>query len=296
MGGESGGDRHIQDLPEDMILKIFSSTSPRDTCRCSTVSSKFSDLLQSDTIWSSFLPSDFPSVISQSSDASLLNRFSSKKQLYLSLCDNPLIVDHGRKSFALEKVSGKKTCMISARDLKIPWSDNPAYWKWNSNLDSRFGEVIELIGVCWFEIGGKINTENLSPSTMYEAYLVFQSLGAHRFEYHPAEVTIGLVGTAGRKFIVYLKGEKGGDKRRFQLVRRSGFLRRNRICEIEGNYEDDEVEYPRMREDGWIEVKLGEFFNKEGGDGELEISILENKGGFWKRSILVQGIEIRPVK
>ncbi|XP_065880938.1 putative F-box protein PP2-B12 [Euphorbia lathyris] len=294
MGGEDRGGRNFLDLPEDCVADVFSLTSPRDTCRLSTVSSKFRDLLQSDTVWDRFLPSDFNSIISQSSDSSLLNRFPSKKQLYLSLCDNPIIIEHGRKSFALEKVSGKKTYMISARDLKIAWGDTPSYWRWNSNPDSRFGEVAELICVCWFDISGKINTQMLSPATRYEAYLVYQSTGAHGFEYHPTEATVGLAGTEGCKLTVYLIGERGGNPRRYQMVRRIGWLRRNRILELQGYEGDREVQYPRTREDGWIEVKLGEFFNKEGQDGDLEISILEVKSGFWKRGILVQGIEIRP--
>ncbi|WCJ44662.1 F-box family protein [Euphorbia peplus] len=294
MTGYNAGVRDFLDLPEDCIADIFSLTSPRDTCRLSTVSSKLRDVLQSDAVWNGFLTSDLQSIVSQSSDSWLMNRCSSKKQLYLSLCDYPIIIQHGRKSFGLDKVSGKKSYMISARDLTIAWGDTPAYWRWISNPDSRFGEVAELICVCWFEIVGKINTKMLSPSTMYEAYLVYQSTGAHGFEYHPAEVTVGLVGTESCKVTVYLIGERGGSQRRYQMVRRMGLLRRNRIFEVHGFEGDKEVEYPRTRIDGWIEVKLGDFFNNEGQDGDLEINISEVKGGFWKRGILVQGIEIRP--
>ncbi|XP_065880487.1 F-box protein At2g02240-like isoform X1 [Euphorbia lathyris] len=147
MGGENGGGRNILDLPEDIVANIFSSTSPRDSCRLSTVSSKFRDLLQSDVVWSRFLPSEFQSIISKTSDSLLLNRCSSKKQLYLSLCDNPIIIEDGRKSFALEKVSGKKSYMISARDLKIAWGDTPAYWRWISSADSRFA-CADVIASC----------------------------------------------------------------------------------------------------------------------------------------------------
>ena len=52
--------------------------------------------------------------------------------------------------------------------------------------------------------------------------------------------------------------------------------------------------YPKERRDGWLEIELGEFFNKEGEGGELEMSVLEVKGGHWKGSLVVQGIEIRP--
>ncbi|WCJ44655.1 F-box family protein [Euphorbia peplus] len=296
MGGENCGERSFLDLPEDTIANIFSFTSPRDTCRLSTVSLEFRDLLQSDAVWSRFLPSDFPSVISQCPDASLLKRFSLKKQLYLSLCDNPIIIDHGRKSFAMEKASGKKTYMIGARDLKIVWGDNPTCWRWSLTTESRFGEIAELLGVRWFEINGKINSQILSPATMYEAYFVYKSSGSYRLEHQPVEVTIRLVGTEGNKFTVYLKEEKGGARRRLQQLMRSDFFGRSKI-ELEDNSKgDEEVDYPRVREDGWIEVKLGEFFNKGGRNGELEINIMEVKGDFLKLGIFVQGIEIRPIK
>jgi hypothetical protein len=45
---------------------------------------------------------------------------------------------------------------------------------------------------------------------------------------------------------------------------------------------------------GWLEIKLGEFFNGGEDDGEVEMSVLEVKGGNWKGGLIVQGIEIRP--
>ncbi|XP_065847698.1 F-box protein At2g02240-like [Euphorbia lathyris] len=156
MGGENGGGRNILDLAEDIVANIFSSTSPRDSCRLSTVSSKFRDLLQSDAVWNRFLPSEFQSIISKSSDSPLLNRCCSKKQLYLSLCDNPIVIEDGRKSFALEKVSGKKSYMISARDMKIAWGDTPAYWRWISNPDSRKEKRKKEAGAAKLEAWEKI--------------------------------------------------------------------------------------------------------------------------------------------
>lgn len=42
------------------------------------------------------------------------------------------------QSFSLDKVSGKKCYMLSARDLIIVWGDNPTYWRWTSEHNSRF--------------------------------------------------------------------------------------------------------------------------------------------------------------
>ncbi|KAJ6745300.1 hypothetical protein OIU74_028062 [Salix koriyanagi] len=97
-----------------------------------------------------------------------------KKELYFSLCENPVLVDNGRKSFSLEKKSGKKCCRLSARDLLITWGDAPRYWTWYSDPASRFPEVAELISVCWLEIRAKINTSMLSPTTLHTAYLVLK--------------------------------------------------------------------------------------------------------------------------
>nr|USI00859.1 F-box domain-containing protein [Oryza sativa Japonica Group]BAD22388.1 hypothetical protein [Oryza sativa Japonica Group] len=52
------------------------------------------------------------------------------------------------------------------------------------------------------------------------------------------------------------------------------------------------VLFPRTRADGWMEVELGEFFNEEGEDGNVNIRIF-GKGPNWKKGLIVLGIEIR---
>lgn len=41
----------------------------------------------------------------------------------------------------------------------------------------RFSEVVELRAICWLQIHGKINTEMLSPKTIYGAYLMVKFAG-----------------------------------------------------------------------------------------------------------------------
>lgn len=62
------------------------------------------------------------------------------------------------------------------------------------------------------------------------------------------------------------------------------------------NYDDerDITKLPCLRDDGWMEVELGEFYNNEGEDGEVEMNFMETKGRHYKRGLFVQGIEIRP--
>jgi len=82
----------FNNLPEGCIATILSFTSPRDACRLSLVSSTFRSAAASDAVWDRFLPSDFHTLLSQSSSSS----FPSKKDLYLHLCQNPLLIDHGK--------------------------------------------------------------------------------------------------------------------------------------------------------------------------------------------------------
>ncbi|KAJ6995260.1 F-box protein [Populus alba x Populus x berolinensis] len=315
-------------LPEGCIANVLAFTGPRDACRLSIVSSLFKSAEESDVVWERFLPRDYQSIIFTSDSYVLLSSLSSKKELYLRLCEKPIIIDDGKKSFSLVKKSGKKCYMLSARDLMIVWGDTPTYWRWNSDsssrlvsfslsngavlfflfcdwkifmtllLDSdRFGEVAELIGVCWLEIRGKINATMLSPATMYAAYLVFKPKeGAYGLDYQPVEVGVGLVGSENGKRNMYLDSQRGRAHRYHLVRRRTGLHNRSRIVGMQEPVpaSENNGQHPKERGDGWLEIELGEFFCKEGEDGELEMSVQEVKSGDWKGGLTVEGIEIRP--
>ncbi|KAL9280509.1 putative phloem protein [Arabidopsis thaliana] len=136
------------DLPEECIATMISFTSPFDACRISAVSKLLRSAADSNTTWERFLPSDYRMYIDNS-----LSRFSNK-QLFLRFCESPLLIEDGRTSFWMEKRSGKKCWMLSARKLDIVWVDSPEFWIWVSIPDSRFEEVAGLLMVCWFEIRG----------------------------------------------------------------------------------------------------------------------------------------------
>ncbi|KAL3587148.1 hypothetical protein D5086_014015, partial [Populus alba] len=221
----------LNELPEGCIANALSFTTPQDVGRLSVVSPMFMLAAVSDVVWERFLPRDLKSILSTSPDGSrLMASTASKKELYFSLCENPVLVDNGRKSFSLEKKSGKKCYRLSARDLSITWGDSPEYWTWNSDPTSRFGEVAELIGVCWLEIRGKINATMLSPATMYAAYLVFKPKeGAYGLDYQPVEVGVGLVGSENGKRNMYLDSQRGRAHRYHLVRRRTGLHNRSRI-------------------------------------------------------------------
>jgi len=84
-------------LPEGCIANILSRTTPLDACRLSLVSKIFRSAAESDTVWDRFLPSDYHSIISQSSPP--LPNYPSKKSLYLALSDRPIIIDQGKMVF-----------------------------------------------------------------------------------------------------------------------------------------------------------------------------------------------------
>ncbi|WCJ44659.1 F-box family protein [Euphorbia peplus] len=279
-------------LPEGCIANVMSLTSPKSVGILSTVSPSFKNAAESDTIWEKFLPPDYLSILSSAVSESNSPALSTlpKKQLLLTLCNNPILIDHGRKSFSLSKWRGKTCFMLSARDLKIVWGDTPAYWQWTSHQNSRFEEVAVLVDVCWLEINGEFDTNLLSPSTMYVVFLVYK---LDERSYGLTTPVIPMLGYVGERFgrnckNVYLDG--------------TGLLRPRRRRPYCGELESLEAlerretrqRFPRVREDGWLEVELGQFFNREEKNGHLKIKIEEIDRGHWKSGLIVEGIEIRP--
>ncbi|KAL5769816.1 hypothetical protein ACOSP7_013970 [Xanthoceras sorbifolium] len=171
------------ELPEGYIATVISLTSPCDAYLLSCVNSLFKLATESDAIWDRFLPADYGSLICNLNFCSSSSAMS-KKELHLSLYHNP-------SYFQLDKLSGMKCYMISARKLTI-----------------------------WFEIRGEINTSILSPRTTYGAYLVFTMVVvAYGFVNHAVEVSFELVGSDSHKRAVYLDLERG------QRPRHAGYWR-----------------------------------------------------------------------
>ncbi|XP_071691220.1 putative F-box protein PP2-B12 [Rutidosis leptorrhynchoides] len=286
-------------LPEGFVAKALSLTSPKDACRLSLVCSVFRSAAEWDAVWESFLPVDYRKFVLAAADGGSSLSYSTKKQLYLRLCDQPIIIDGGNKSFSLDKRTGKKCYMLAARDLSIVWGDTPRYWRWISLPESRFSEVAELISVCWLEVHGRIKTSMLSPDTVYTAFIVFKSTSEiYGFESQPAEVSIGISGLESQTQTVFLEPE-GETRRVYPVVprRRMGMFHRGRVLNpnlIMPVNPSSNGNGPKQREDGWMEIELGEYYIKKGEEGELEMSMTEVKGGNWKGGLVIQGIEIRP--
>lgn len=275
------GTKNLDLLPHDCVAHILSFTSPQDACRLSLVSTAVGAVAESDDVWREFVPSDYLEVLSRLADSPLA--FKSKKELYLWLC-SPIPFDNGKKMFWLDKPTSKKCYMLSARELSITWGNDLLYWSWKPFLQSRFEEVAELVTTWWLEIRARISPRMLSPKTTYTVHLILNFANrAYGLDSLPSEVSIE-VGDRQviRGTILLRRPEEGGE-----LSKRSTFTEQE---------EKDENRVPREREDGWLEIELGEFFN-DGSDGEeVRMSVKEVKGVQLKGGLIVEGIELRPKK
>ncbi|KAL2345638.1 hypothetical protein Fmac_006923 [Flemingia macrophylla] len=280
---------NIESLPNDCVSEILSHTSPLEACRFSLVSRRLGSCADSDTVWRSFLPSDYEDIVSRAVNPFALN-FSSYKQLFFALC-HPLLIDHGTKSFKLDKCWGKKCYVISARGLSIAWSSDPMIWRWKATPESRFGEAAELRTVNWLEIEGKMRRRVLTANTSYAAYLIMKvSDRAYGLDSAPSEVSIRVGKRVEHRGKAYL-GDRNEEKRKMEKLfygNRAEALRNAAFQEI--------IRLPRKRDDGWMEIELGDFFSgDEDEDEDDEISICLREVAYQlKGGLLLEGIEIRP--
>ncbi|CAN1175503.1 F-box protein PP2-B10 [Linum perenne] len=289
----------MTELPEECLVKILSYLGPKRSCRLAAVSRSFYSASQSDVLWESFLPANYRSVISQSSDQSLLTGGDTlpKKQIFRRLCERPILIDQGKKSWMLEKQGGKVTMMLGARDLSIAWGDHPVYWGWRKlcNCEFEVREVAVLLGyVWWLEIRGRIKTRTLSPDTTYVAYLVFKFEENYKFfDHHPVKIGVGPVGGGG--------GEAEEVKLAPCEVLRSGrrgfnhAVRAQRVHEWKDSFQRHATKpWCGERRKKWYRVRLGAF-ESGGEDDEVEVFVMEVETGFAKRGLVVHGVEIVPL-
>ncbi|KAF7081298.1 hypothetical protein CFC21_085254 [Triticum aestivum] len=289
----------IARLPEELVSAALARTSPRDACRAAAVSPAFRDAADSDAVWARFLP---PGGLPPLADGELAGPAppSSKKELFLRLSAGPALLQDRLVSMWVDRETGAKCYMLSARNLFIVWGDTPQYWTWIPLDDSRFSEGAQLMHVCWFEIRGKIHSKMLSQDTTYAAYMVFKTTDNFYgldFPVQEASISAGATNTTRK---VCLQGNddddgEGGVPENYRPMVPFPRLRLRRRNRRVVSHEEN-VALPQQRADGWMELELGEFLNEGGDDGEVSISLVETKGGNWKSGLIVQGIEIRRKK
>lgn len=133
-------------------------------------------------------------------------------------------------------------------------------------------EAAELVRSCWLEIFGNIDLKRLRVKTSYTAYLVFKLQDSSR-ELQKATASVRLV-----KEITENSADEGYTV----------------FIDTKACSPDQKGRFPHARSDGWMEIKLGEFFNNLGDDGELEMRLIVKNNPKWKTGLLVRGIDIRP--
>ncbi|XP_047956290.1 F-box protein VBF-like [Salvia hispanica] len=267
-------------LPEDCVSRILSGTSPADVCRILTVSKEFRHPAESNLVWNQFLPSDIHTIL-----PSPIN-FSSTKNLFFLLSQS-ILVDDGKKAFALEISTGRKSYILSAADLSIFHSNNNN-WTWKSIPESRFDKVGEVKEAERLEIEGKIRSEALSPETNYGAYLLFKiSEDAYGLNSIPCETFIAsgdrllatntatLDDTINRPLHALFYGN-----RLHKMKERVGL--------------NTAPAAPSKRQDGWLEIHIGDFFIGAADTGNITMAVTEIKGHQLKGGLIVEGIHVRP--
>ncbi|KAJ1692408.1 hypothetical protein LUZ63_009106 [Rhynchospora breviuscula] len=247
----------INSLPPECVSHIISLTSPHDACMFSLTSTGFRSVADSDDTWLHFLPSDIDSILSRAVDPVV---FSSKKDLFVKLCEPPLLIDGGKLSFELDISSGKKSYMISARALDITSEEKQFnYLRWISLPDSRFVDVVEKTEMCFLNVVGKIDSKMLSRETRYAAYLV----------YKVKETSNDLV-----------------PRRHPVMLCTSVTINRNMTTkEFACNNEIPQE---------WWEVEIGEFYIENGEEGEVKLMLAEIGGALCRTGLIILGIDIRP--
>ncbi|KAK9215638.1 hypothetical protein WN944_007643 [Citrus x changshan-huyou] len=277
-------------LAEDCVAIILSLTSPSDACRSTLVSSTLRSAAKSDVVWEKFSPSYYQDLVSRSITSL---KFLSKKELYLLLC-NPTLIDNGRKSFKVDKSSGKKSYVLSARELSITWSDNPENWSWKPSLKSRFLEVAELRMISRLEIEGKVRTHMLSPNTMCGSYLLIKiTHQAYGLDLKPSETFLEMENQTISANIAYLSFK---DKKKHHLESLFYGNRKQMVKSRVRSEGGGDERFARESDDGWMGIELGEFFSGDEEDDhrEVKMSLREVKGYQLKGGLVIEGIEVRP--
>ncbi|KAM3245065.1 hypothetical protein ACQJBY_056412 [Aegilops geniculata] len=126
----------ISRLPAELLASIVSLTSPPDAGRCAAVSRAFLAAADSDVVWSCFLPRDLPRLAK-----SVLRRAppsKNKKGLFRRLSDQPALLPGKLVSMRLDRATGAKCYMLSARALNISKGETRSCWEW---IDLCYDEI-----------------------------------------------------------------------------------------------------------------------------------------------------------
>ncbi|KMZ73228.1 hypothetical protein ZOSMA_150G00300 [Zostera marina] len=280
-------------LPENCIACILSFTSPRDTCRLATLSSRFRSAAESDQVWTKFLSSDYQDVLSRI-DASDPVHLSSKREIFFGLNDH-ILIDGGKKSIAMDKTTGKICLMISTKELEfsqLSRDENPC-WDYHTLAESRFTNVA-IHKICrdmsWY-LYAELKTNQLSDNTTYIVYLVYKLKVHDELDMLDEPV----VGDAMMTDI-----SLGDDDDNDDTVSESwsSLYSKEALDQTCKHLSEEAIQtsyyFPNVREDRrWMEVVLGEFDNNND-DGNEKVFVRCCWFHCVKLDFVIEGIEFRP--
>nr|GME10598.1 putative late blight resistance protein homolog R1A-3 isoform X2 [Ipomoea batatas] len=162
----------------------------------------------------------------------------------------------------------KMSVFLKARNLYIPHASAPWHWSWIWDSGHK---VAVLLSVCWLEIKGQLDIRRLHKITSYSAYLIF------KLKQEPRRLDTAFTS------VRYIN-----DKRSYTENRRCQvFLAKRRSFEDPGRF-------PNRRHDGWMEIKLGDFYISSRNEGEVEMRLWSTENMHGKSGLIVKGIEVRP--
>ncbi|XBI50005.1 hypothetical protein VPH35_113481 [Triticum aestivum] len=268
---EAGGNE-ISRLSEEVLASILSLTSPPDAGRCAAVSHAFLAAADSDAVWSRFLLHDLPRF----AQGVLCRAPPSKKGLFRCLSDQPALLP--------DKLVTRQ------------------YWEWiklpsdDIQANKSFFEAAQLWGVWWLLIRGKIHSTMLCRNSKYAAYMVFKladEFSKLDFPFQVASISVGGNDSSTRQVCLQAYMEDGDDGVSRKHILRSSWESYLPHTKRRAIPLTDAVMLPRKRADGWMEVELGEFYNGEGCDGDVFVTLMETEAGNFKSGLIVWGMEIR---
>ncbi|CAD5314419.1 unnamed protein product [Arabidopsis thaliana] len=179
------------------------------------------------------------------------------------------LADVGKQTgFALEngfkcknpRFHSRKKHIVYARDLSIKLSNNSEYWSWRPLRDETSSETLVLEaavlrGICWLDVGGRLDTRELTPKTKYEAvYVVKLEDTASGWE-TPVNLKLTLPNSRARP-----------QERSVNLKEHIG--------------------------KSWVDILVGEFITSPDNDGEISFSMRETT--HWQEGLIIKGVVIRP--
>ncbi|KAF7091969.1 hypothetical protein CFC21_094503 [Triticum aestivum] len=102
-------------LPEKLLVRVISLTSPVAASHAASVSRAFRAAADSDTVWSCFVPRELPRFAKKQISPST----ASKKALFRRLSCLPAFIPRKLMHMRLDKATGAKCFMLSAEILQI---------------------------------------------------------------------------------------------------------------------------------------------------------------------------------